>query len=50
MSLWARPYHPYNVLALLDIHFADVFVRQYAVGILEELSDSDLQQVEQVLV
>lgn len=42
---WAKPEHPLHALALLDVHYADYRVREYAVSILEELSDSDLQQV-----
>lgn len=45
LSIWSKPKNPLHALTLLDVYYADSYVRKYAVDILEELSDSDLQQV-----
>lgn len=43
LRLWARPAQPIHAIELLDCKYADYSVREYAVSILRDLSDEELQ-------
>jgi len=43
LSLWRTPAALHDVLELLDVTYADYAVREYAVGILRQMTDEQLQ-------